>query len=209
MGSVNSIITLSSFSTANIWGPAHEVGHVNQVRPGMRWDGMVEVTNNIYSMYVQTAFGNQSRLVGSTYNNAFNNFLGKDLPHRVTISGFDVFGQLVPFWQLKLYLHDVLGKTDFYPDLFYDYITNPNPGTSSETDGRFQLHFVRTACKIANLNLIYFFEQWGFLTPVDTGSFRITQAQIDALKTEIAGKNYPLPARDFTRITDQNVNSYR
>lgn len=35
------------------WGIAHEYGHVNQVRPGLRWIGTVECTNNIYSSYVQ------------------------------------------------------------------------------------------------------------------------------------------------------------
>ena len=44
------------------WGPAHEVGHVNQTRPGLRWLGMTEVSNNIYSLYVQTSWGNDARI---------------------------------------------------------------------------------------------------------------------------------------------------
>src|SRR5690625_6171603 len=27
------------------WGPAHEMGHTFQTRPGFRWHGMTEVTN--------------------------------------------------------------------------------------------------------------------------------------------------------------------
>lgn len=34
------------------WGIAHEFGHVNQVRPAMKWVSTGEVTNNIYSAYV-------------------------------------------------------------------------------------------------------------------------------------------------------------
>lgn len=34
------------------WGFAHELGHVNQVRPGLKWGGTGEVTNNIYSAWV-------------------------------------------------------------------------------------------------------------------------------------------------------------
>lgn len=38
------------------WGFAHELGHVNQVRPGMKWGGTGEVTNNIYSAWVNFKF---------------------------------------------------------------------------------------------------------------------------------------------------------
>jgi hypothetical protein len=40
------------------WGLAHELGHVNQVRPAMKWVGTTEVTNNIFSAYVQHKIGN-------------------------------------------------------------------------------------------------------------------------------------------------------
>lgn len=39
------------------WGLAHELGHVNQVRPGVKWLGTSEVTNNIYSAWVQFTLG--------------------------------------------------------------------------------------------------------------------------------------------------------
>jgi hypothetical protein len=75
------------------------------------------------------------------------------------------------------------------------------------------LHFVRTASTIAQLDLTDFFEKWGFLTPVDYTSegtrFTVTQAQVDALKTEIAAKGYLKPQKDFTGITDRTVNSYK
>jgi hypothetical protein len=209
---INDILDPAKFGTTAMWGPAHEAGHVNQVRPGVKWSGMTEVTNNIYSMHVQTSFGTRSRLLDGTYANAFNYLRGKNKPHNETTGGVDVFEQLVPFWQLKLYLCDAL-ETDFYKDLFYYFMTHPDPGTAAETDGRFQLNFVRTACQIANLDLTYFFEQWGFLTPIDTGSgssrFTITQAQINALKTEIAGKSYPKPEKDFTGIIDANLALYK
>jgi len=215
---LNAILDVGTFKTTGIWGPAHEVGHVNQLQPGLRWAGMTEVTTNIYSLHVQTSFGNTSRLMqagDNKYDIAFNTLLGKNKSHNDATNGVDVFVQLVPFWQLKLYLCDVLGKTDFYKDLFEEYRTKPNP-PAAETEGRFQLHFVRTACNVAKLDLTEFFEKWGFLTPIDTtindyGSYRftVTQAQVDALKAEIAGKGYPKPARDFTKITDANKDLYR
>jgi hypothetical protein len=40
------------------WGMAHELGHVNQVRPGLLWVGCTETTNNIYSAWVEHKLGN-------------------------------------------------------------------------------------------------------------------------------------------------------
>lgn len=40
------------------WGLGHELGHVNQVRPGFKWDGMGETTNNVYAAWVEHTLGN-------------------------------------------------------------------------------------------------------------------------------------------------------
>lgn len=45
-----------------LWGTAHEVGHVNQTRPGLKWAGMTEVTNNLTALYVQVNFGEICKL---------------------------------------------------------------------------------------------------------------------------------------------------
>jgi hypothetical protein len=207
----NALINQNWTRESVLWGPAHEVGHVNQVRPDVKWLGMTEVTNNIYSLHVQTSFGQTTRLItDGVYPQAFA-VAATGAAHQ----DMDIWYQLVPFWQLNLYLVDVLGKTDFYKDLFHYFMTTPSP-TTPNTDGRYQLNFVRKACDIAQLDLTDFFQYWGFLTPInktinDYGSatFIVTQSQIDALKAEIAEKSYPKPAKDFTRITDSNKNSYK
>jgi PKD repeat protein len=38
------------------WGLAHELGHVNQMRPGLKWVGTGEVTNNVYSAWAKYLF---------------------------------------------------------------------------------------------------------------------------------------------------------
>lgn len=53
----------TSFGYINVanldwWGVGHELGHVNQVRPALKWVSTTEVTNNIYSAYVQHKVGN-------------------------------------------------------------------------------------------------------------------------------------------------------
>ena len=58
---INALCNLSQLK-ADSWGPSHEVGHSNQTRPGLKWTGMTEVTNNIHSMYMQRINSGDSRL---------------------------------------------------------------------------------------------------------------------------------------------------
>lgn len=119
------------------WGPSHELGHVNQVTPGLKWRGMTEVTVNIPSEYITTyVFKQPSRLQAekldfygnNRYTKAFSSVFVRNIPFAIagsfgkvtkkqddgtgveTESG-DVFCNLVPFWQLELYFGKVLGRT--------------------------------------------------------------------------------------------------
>ena len=47
------------------WGFAHELGHVNQVRPGLKWVGCGETTNNIYAAWVDHKIGDGSHRLES------------------------------------------------------------------------------------------------------------------------------------------------
>jgi len=218
-GTMENMCNLATFTTS-CWGPAHEVGHVNQTRPGMRWQGTTEVTNNIHSLHIQTTFGNTSRLVkDNVYEKAFTGSKSIINAKIAFAESTDVFEQLIPFWQLKLYLMDVLGKDDFYKDLYEHYRITADLSSSAATltDGVYQLDFVRSVCRVANLDLTDFFETWGFLKAVDViftdyGEKRITitQEQVDVLKSEITTKNYPKPTHsNIHMITDLNVNTYK
>lgn len=60
------------------WGPAHEVGHCNQTRPGFKWLGTTEVTNNVMSLYIQTSvFDRPSRLQTENMGNGIRNRYSK------------------------------------------------------------------------------------------------------------------------------------
>lgn len=43
--------------TFEFWGLAHELGHNNQLTPGLKWKGLGETSNNIYSAWVQFNLG--------------------------------------------------------------------------------------------------------------------------------------------------------
>ncbi|MDR1023939.1 MAG: M60 family metallopeptidase [Prevotellaceae bacterium] len=205
----------------HLWGIAHEAGHVHQTRPGLRWFGTVEVTNNIFSMDVTTSLGFPSRLFAellpaekstadyvrknNRYQKALYDIVESKIAHAVCE---DVFCKLVPFWQLKLYMHDVRGKDDFYADVHEAVRINPDPTgrLGSNNNGQCQLEFVRIACDVAQVDFTDFFAKWGFLTPVNLGhnSIVITQSAIDEVKKYIRDKKYPPAPDNLYLIDDEN-----
>lgn len=193
------------------WGPAHEVGHCHQISLAFKWIGMTEVTTNLFSMYIQQQWGNTSRLItDGVYTSAHATASGS--PGIAHADHDNVFDQLVPFWQLQLYFSDVLGNTDFYPDIFENMRLNDSP----TEDGVAQLDFVKYAVTSSGKDLTKFFEYWGFLTPIDkeiedysTRTLSITQDQVDEVKQWIIAQGYSEPAHEFWNITDSNYTSYK
>lgn len=224
---LSELCTEDLLTTSSCWGPAHEVGHCNQTRPGLRWLGMTEVTNNIMSEYIQTTvFGQPSRVqtedmgdsdAPNRYSKAWNGIVVAQIPHN---AHDDVFCKLIPFWQLELYFGKVLGKTPreqtdkggFYPDV-YEYIRTHD---DLSTAGEQQLEFVYIASLCSETNLLDFFEKWGFLTPCDLtlddygeGKMSITQSQIDNLKTRVEALGYPKMEFALEYITDNNYETFK
>ena len=196
---------------AEPWGPAHEMGHTFQTRPGFLWFGMTEVSNNVHSMYVQTEWGNESRLesentgrFNNRYEKAYYNSFVKDTPHP---GEEDVFCKLVSLWQLQLYFANSRGMGDVYKDLYEKVRTFPDKSTPGEQ----QLEFVKMMCEITNYDLTDFFMKWGYLYPFDKviddygeSRFIITQNQIDQTISDIKGKNYPELQDKMEYISDSN-----
>ncbi|WP_294481803.1 M60 family metallopeptidase [uncultured Bacteroides sp.] len=224
----------TKLKTTACWGPAHEIGHCNQTRPGLKWIGTTEVTNNIMSQYIQTTiFGQDSRIqtedMGATYRNryskAWSSIIVPGAPHSQFTSGpkdeDDVFCKLVPFWQLELYFGKVLGRTPlqqsdkggFYPEVYEAVRQKDYAGMSN---GEIQLDFVYTCCVVAKTNLLDFFEKWGFLAEVDrqiedysTEPMKVTKAMADALRTKVENLEYPKPDVALEYISDNSWEWYK
>ena len=211
----NTILKVSALKSEP-WGPAHELGHINQTRPGFKWLGMTEVSNNVYSLYVQTQWGNPSRLeaeemgrFNNRYEKAYYNSFVNHMPHP---GEDDVFCKLVSLWQLQLYLADACGYTDFYKDFHEQIRINPDKPTAGEQ----QLEFVKTVCEVAEKDLTDFFIKWGYLTPFDgeiddygKGRLTITQHQIDEIVAFIKSKNYPSVTDKIEYICDSNKQYFK
>ncbi|NGM62523.1 PRTRC system protein C [Sphingobacterium sp. SGG-5] len=179
----------------NSWGVAHEFGHVNQVRPNMKWVGTTEVTNNIYSVWTQYVYNpNHPKLEREQLKDYDERTIGGRITaymesafvhHQPWLTqagpdrwkrerprdwGGDHFVKLVPLWQLQLYFAvagegNEWGNRDFYGDIFIKAIDNPV--IKAEQNSYYQLEFVKNACDVAQLDLTDFFAYSGILAPID------------------------------------------
>jgi hypothetical protein len=230
--SVERLTTNGSDYSDALWAPCHEVGHVNQTRPDLRWIGMVDVTNNVMASYIATTiFGLDDRLqvepidgCRNRFSSAWTGVIATKAPHGnfVAPSGKnDQFCKLIPFWQLELYFGKVLGMTPtqqadkggFYPEVF-EYARNFN--STGKSNGELQLEFVYNCSKASGYDLTDFFDKWGFLQPVsltvdDYGKepLIVTQEKIDEVKTRIANLNLPTPDVALEYISDNTVEYYK
>lgn len=174
------------------WAIAHELGHVNQIRPGLKWVSTTEVTNNIYSVWCrylleQTYMNLEHERVNDGDNHAvlggrFNSYLnygivkgeqwlcqrGQDRMEDYQ-NGGDHFVKLCPLWQLQLY-YAVAGHGNSWncPDWFADVAQIVrNTDESKLSQGELQLNFMRNVADIVKEDLSDFFIKAGMLKPID------------------------------------------
>ena len=197
----------------NSWGVAHEFGHVNQVRPDMKWTGTTEVTNNIFSVWTQYLYNtNNPKLEreklkdydGSKIGGRITAYMESAFIHnqpwltqagndrwdreRPRDWGGDHFVKLVPLWQLQLYFA-VSGEgndwsnPDFYSDIYIKAI-DATQGEEKEAS-YYQLNFMKNACDAAQLDLTDFFEQSRMLYPIDLWVDDYTCSQMTITEDDI------------------------
>ena len=230
---MDELCDVNKLTSTSLWGPSHEVGHCNQTRPGLKWHGTTEVTNNIMSMYLQNSIYNRKSHLQTSkqsegnnyYAAAWTNIIAGKQPHSVfkhnsNNSEFSFFTKLVPFWQLELYFGNVLGLTPlaqadkggFYPDVYEHVRTNPDLATA----GLQQTEFVYICSLVGKVNLLDFFTKWGFLTPVNSslddyggGHINVTQERINEITQRVEELEFEKPQVALEYISDNNWKMYK
>ena len=195
----------------NIWGPAHEMGHVNQM--AINWRSTTESSNNLFSNYCL-----KQLFAGSYYSSVWSR--GKKVTDLAddyaegkpwallgdgSYQGEDPELHMRMNWQLWNYFHNCGAMPDFFPRLF-EYFRNghalPNPNAAwfgrSEDNGLAQLEYYEACCAVSGLDLTEFFDAWGFFRPIDveysqygTAQYTVTEAMIAASKARVAAMNLP------------------
>lgn len=175
----------------NVWGPAHEIGHVHQ--GAINWPSCTETSNNLFSNYVLYKLGKYcSRgLEISKLADAYG------LKRSWVELGYSELYMRMQ-WQLWNYFHRLGNMPNFFPELFKELRANPltfnNPGLA-------QLQYAKAVCKVANMDMTEFFERWGFFREVmlmnyeDYGKYMyiVNQGMIDQAKVYMATFSKKVP----------------
>ena len=227
---------LNNNIVGGIWGLAHELGHSNQTS-AFKWIGLTEVTNNLMCAITQTAFYGEGHTT-MRYNDHFNKGM-RDIATRIVTDrdgtvrkmthcesvntptvgnvngGVDPTTQLMPFWQLYLYYHLALGKTDFYPDFYESCRTCVEQPSNDAGHSQYMIDFVKRASDAAGEDLSDFCKAWGIpgvnnrmkVTHYGTRYITTTQEQIDEAAAYC--KKYPKPTLNPFYINDTNIDMFR
>ncbi len=206
----------------NAWGPAHEMGHVNQ--KAINWASTTESSNNLFSNYVLYRFGRYNSRgkglyyrFGAVYEKnqswaSMNYEEGPDGPSIPVING-EPFGEETGIhmrlnWQLWNYYHRVRKDEQFFGRVFK--IMRNLGMTETENCGKKQLEYAVACSEAAGEDLTDFFEAWGFfkahssvISQYGTYDYKVTQPMIENAKARMA--KFPKPKHALEYIEDRNV----
>ena len=137
------------------WGIAHEIGH------NMDKLGQAEITNNLYSLMVQTFDGKDNTLPSRLENSGkYTTIFTKTAQSQPGASN-DVFTQLGMYWQLHLAYDGKQSETQgpmwFYNRFFQDWKAGTYTAGAQSYDDKVAL----TAAGVVKKDLTEFFERWG------------------------------------------------
>ena len=199
----------------NIWGPAHEMGHVNQM--AINWRSTTESSNNLFSNYANFKMG------GDNYYKTFWSRgdklekLAADYANKVpwailgdgSYQGEDPALHMRMNWQLWNYYQNCGYKVDFFPALFAYFRDGhqlPNQSAldyygKAENAGQCQLDYYEACCAVSGQDLTDFFDVWGFFRTIDqtyeqygSTKYTVTDAMINASKARVRDMNLPKAA---------------
>ena len=154
-------------SPGRFWGPAHEIGHVNQ--GAINIVPCTEASNNLFANAQVHSIG-KSTTRGSGVKFCIDEFL-KRTPF--PLRQHDIIGLSRMFFQLYLYFHAAGKDTTFYPRLFEALRKDPIYKGQQNNEWVYQtqavddqMKFAEKCCEIAQMDLSEFFEVWGFFEPM-------------------------------------------
>ena len=199
----------------NIWGPAHEMGHMNQM--AINWRSTTESSNNLFSNYANYKIAGDGYYTthwsrGKKISDLADDYAARS-PWAIMgtgrYQGEDSELHMRLNWQLWNYYHNCGYKTDFFPSLF-NYMRNghqlPNQAAPSyygraENAGLCQLEYYEACCAVAKQDLTEFFDAWGFFRTIDQTydqygetRYTVTDAMINASKARVRDMNLPKAA---------------
>lgn len=150
-----------------MWGPAHEIGHVNQ--NAINIVSCTEATNNLFAN-AQIFRTGKTTTRGNGLSVCRNDFSNRT---PFPLRGADIIAKSRMFFQLYLYFHAAGKDTTFWPRVFETLRKKPldkgpkDRNWTSLTQAKDdQLWFAEVCCEVAQMDLSEFFEAWGMFEPM-------------------------------------------
>ena len=193
------------FAGGSLWGPAHEIGHINQA--AINLIGQTEVSNNLFSniaVYQNGHLTSREEYIANTFQHMADGVYWQE---RGIWERTHLYFQLYQFFHIQGY------KPTFYQDFFQALRANPTTRTKNvfvnATDD--YLKFYKMACEVSGYDLTELFQAYGFfIVPAqqsttiesetrdafevgDYGIFYlcVTQQMIDDAISEVKAMNLP------------------
>jgi len=200
---------------SNIWGPAHEMGHCNQM--AINWRSTTESSNNLFSNYANFKLAGDEYYKSRWSRGDKLEKLAKDYAAKKpwailgdgNYQGEDPGLHMRMNWQLWNYYQNAGFKPDFFPALFaYFRDGHQMPNQSAldyyglpEKAGQCQLEFYEACCVVAGEDLTDFFDAWGFFRTIDQTysqygetKYQVTDAMITTAKNKVRALGLPKAA---------------
>lgn len=154
------------FAGGALWGPAHEIGHINQKYINMI--GQTEVSNNLFSNIAIYQNGHLTSRAEYVYNTLKNMSDGVYWNLRWIWERTHLYFQLYQFFHIQGFM------PDFYQKLFSALRTDPLVHVKDKfidaTDD--YLKFYKKACEVSGYDLTELFQAYGFfIVPTNDNEF--------------------------------------
>ena len=158
--SIEAMVNVEKFKSEG-WGFWHELGHNYQMKP-FDPPSLVEVSNNLYSLYVQEKHGMPTRLLEDndyTGNSSFADalvYVNSESPNKNFLDDTQTtyWTRLVMMWQLK----EAFGW-ELYKKVFTEY-RKMNETDYPQGEQEVLDKFVSLSSKISGYNLCEFYDKW-------------------------------------------------
>lgn len=174
------------FAGGSLWGPAHEIGHINQA--AINIIGQSEVSNNLFSniaVFLNGHLTSRAEYISETFENMADGVFWIDR---------GIWERTHLYFQLYQFFHTRGYKSDFYPEFFRALRADPTIRTQNvfvdATDD--YLKFYKKACEVSGYDLTEFFQAYGFFVIPQLQDYTVGSATKQAYKVGDYGTFYLL-----------------
>ena len=172
------------FAGGSLWGPAHEIGHINQA--AINIIGQSEVSNNVFSniaVYLNGHLTSRAEYISTTFQNMADNIYWQE---RGIWERTHLYFQLYQFFHIQGYYPTFY--QEFFKALRADPCTRVKNTFIDATDD--YLKFYKKACEVSGYDLTELFQAYGFFIVPKQTSYTLGDVTKDAFQVGDYGTFY-------------------